>query len=46
MVVPVRGSMSSVGEGDLREFEGVIPVPMQVPGETYGDKKPWYYTEQ
>lgn len=33
-------------EGSQRVFEGIVPVPMQVPGEPYGDKKPWYFTEQ
>ncbi len=38
--------MPEIGEGDLKEFEGIVPVPMQVPGEAYGDRKPWYYSEQ
>ena len=27
-------------------FDGVIPVPMVVPGEEYGRKRPWFYSEQ
>ncbi|CAD6568535.1 MAG: hypothetical protein ASARMPRED_001852 [Alectoria sarmentosa] len=46
VLVPVRPNISGSGEGDLKEFEGIVPVPMQVPGEEYGDKKPWYFTEQ
>ena len=46
MLVPVHRNTSDSGEGDLDEFEGIVPVPMQVPGEEYGDKKPWYFTEQ
>jgi len=30
----------------LAEFEGVVPVPMHYPGTEYGDRKPWYFTEQ
>ncbi|RDW70203.1 hypothetical protein BP5796_08600 [Coleophoma crateriformis] len=26
-------------------FDGNIPVPMEVPGETYGAQEPWYYNE-
>ena len=33
-------------EGNLEDFKGVIPVPMQAPGDRYGDKRPWYFTEQ
>lgn len=39
-------TMSGAGKGDLKEFEAIVPVPMQVPGEAYGDKEPWYFTEQ
>lgn len=24
-------------------FEGVVPVPMVVPGEPFGDRRPWFY---
>ena len=27
-------------------FEGSVPVPMQYPGEAYGSRKPWFYSEQ
>ena len=46
VVVPVRRSVPNNGEGDLKKFDGIVPVPMQVPGDLYGDKKPWYLTEQ
>jgi hypothetical protein len=26
-------------------FDGVIPVPMVVPGEEYGRRRPWFYSE-
>ena len=43
--MPARRSLPAVVR-DLKEFENVVPVPMQVPGEEYGDRKPWYFTEQ
>lgn len=36
-------------ESELRGmeiFDGVIPVPMVVPGEEYGRKRPWLYAER
>lgn len=30
----------------LDAFQGVVPVPMQFPGEAYGNRKPYYYAEQ
>jgi hypothetical protein len=31
----------------LNIFQGVVPIPMIVPGQGYwGDKKPWFYSEQ
>lgn len=44
--MPVRRNSLGIGEDDLKEFGGTVPVPMQVPGELYGGKKPWYFTEQ
>jgi len=29
----------------MNVFDGVIPVPMVVPGEEYGRKRPWFYSE-
>ena len=28
---------------NLDRFNGVVPVPMEYPGELYGDKKPWFF---
>jgi len=27
-------------------FKGHVPVPMIVPGEEYGARRPWFYNEQ
>lgn len=27
-------------------FDGSVPVPMVVPGEHYGARRPWFYKEQ
>lgn len=29
----------------LQEFVGRIPIPMQYPGEEYGTRRPWFYSE-
>ncbi|KAL8955709.1 MAG: hypothetical protein Q9183_006549 [Haloplaca sp. 2 TL-2023] len=29
----------------LKKFEGVVPVPMEMPGKGYGDGRPWFYSE-
>ncbi|KAL8907861.1 MAG: hypothetical protein Q9171_005686 [Xanthocarpia ochracea] len=39
-----------VGKGNdetcgLKAFERLIPVPMEYPGQDYGDGKPWFYSE-
>ncbi len=31
---------------DMSVFDGRIPVPMIVPGEEYGVRRPWFYNEQ
>ena len=37
---------NSTGQDNvLGEFEGRIPVPMQYPGEEYGTRRPWFYSE-
>ena len=46
VIVPLPQNVSGSEEGGLKQFDTVVPVPMQIPGEAYGDKKPWYYTEQ
>ncbi|PBP16310.1 tyrosyl-DNA phosphodiesterase domain protein [Diplocarpon rosae] len=25
---------------------GAVPIPMEVPGEAYGDRRPWFYSER
>lgn len=40
--------MSGIGQHDLAGmgvFEGHVPVPMAVPGEPYGTRRPWFYNE-
>lgn len=32
-----------VSSDKLDMFNGVVPVPMEYPGELYGDKKPWFF---
>lgn len=32
-----------VTSDNLDIFNGVVPVPMEYPGELYGDKKPWFF---
>lgn len=32
-----------VSSDNLNIFNGVVPVPMEYPGELYGDKKPWFF---
>ena len=34
------------GPPSMEVFEGHVPVPMIVPGEEYGVKRPWFYTER
>ena len=29
----------------LEVFNGLVPVPMQHPGEEYGSRRPWFYSE-
>ena len=45
VLVPARRSIPAIDGRDLKCFETSVPVPMQVPGEPYGDKKPWFFTE-
>jgi len=33
------------GPFGMEVFKGFVPVPMKVPGEEYGDRKPWFYSE-
>ncbi len=44
--VDKRSSGCKAGPPGMDVFDGVIPVPMVVPGEEYGRKRPWFYSEQ
>lgn len=46
VIVPVRHESGESKLEDLKQFEGIVPVPMECPGEIYGDRQPWYYSEQ
>ncbi len=57
VVIPVPSSMlpadkstdyeAPVADGPcMSVFNGVLPVPMIVPGEEYQDRRPWFYSEQ
>ena len=44
--------LEKAGDADSRAvipgmdvFDGVVPVPMAVPGERYGDRRPWFNME-
>jgi len=37
---------SEAGPPGMDIFEGIIPVPMAVPGEDYDRKRPWFFSEQ
>lgn len=36
----------NAGRPGMEIFDGRVPVPMVVPGEEYGTKRPWFYAEQ
>ena len=38
-------SGSGAQNESLQEFRGVMTVPMEYPGEEYGDRRPWFYSE-
>jgi hypothetical protein len=56
VVIPVPPSMRPVDRQTAHEaladgpgmsvFEGILPVPMIVPGEEYQGHSPWFYSEQ
>lgn len=46
VLVPARLYVPAIQLADLTKFGTVVPVPIQVPGEAYGDRKPWFFTEQ
>ena len=37
--------VGSQGSHALEVFRGYVPVPMIVPGERYGTRRPWFYQE-
>jgi len=41
-----KGKETGRTEVSLDVFRNIVPVPMLVPGEEYGSKRPWFYTEQ
>ena len=41
----LESSDGSLPSSTLQVFDGVIPVPMQYPGEEYDGRKPWYFQE-
>ena len=46
VLLPVRDAGKRNAHSDLSDFEKIVPVPMKYPGESYGDRKPWYYSEE
>lgn len=36
---------SEAGPPGMGIFDGVVPVPMVIPGEEYGTNRPWLYME-
>jgi len=41
----IQPLQSTDQQRSLQEFEGLIPVPMQYPGEEYGTRRPWFNAE-
>ena len=46
VLIPTEGNVIRGAENGLDVFRGVIPVPMQFPGEGYNGRKPWYFMER
>lgn len=40
-----KGKEANIESPTMEIFKGVVPVPMAVPGEMYGGKRPWFYAE-
>ena len=40
-----ESGVNSRGPPSMEIFRGYVPVPMIVPGERYGAKRPWFYQE-
>ncbi|MCJ1381089.1 hypothetical protein MMC17_004198 [Xylographa soralifera] len=52
VIIPARASQQATKSGDevpvennLSTFGGIVPIPIQYPGEEMKDRKPWYYAE-
>ena len=43
----IRPSKSTSDDIDIAKiFQGIVPVPMEVPGPSYGpEDRPWFYSE-
>jgi hypothetical protein len=37
--------MSEQAIAGIEFFGGHVPIPMVVPGEVYGTRRPWFYNE-
>ncbi len=43
---PVKEASDHGDEGmTMDAFQGYVPVPMGFPGEVYGARRPWFYSE-
>jgi hypothetical protein len=42
---PGPASASAGPSRGMQIFNGIVPVPMVVPGEEYGKRRPWFYGE-
>ena len=39
---PARGNANDTGEVcGMKIFDGIVPIPMKIPGQRYGNRKPW-----
>ncbi|MCJ1472949.1 hypothetical protein MMC13_001598, partial [Lambiella insularis] len=51
VIIPVHDSGSSgttldtAVERGMGTFAGTVPVPIQYPGEEYGESQPWFYSK-
>jgi len=42
----LSGVTRGVGTPTFSVFQGVVPVPMETPGEPMGKNPPWFFMEQ
>lgn len=45
-IEPTGGSPPQGQQLGMEVFHGSVPVPMAVPGEAYGPRRPWFYSER